>query len=111
AVAPAYGLTSSGRRLDGLAAELAAAGHPLAAELIQEGPHDREHARQLAVVLLTMRPRPTAIFAHSDTQALGVLEAAAHLGLRVPEDLSVIGFDDIEPAHFAGLTTVRQPLF
>ncbi len=46
----------------------------------------------------------------SDVQAVGVLEAAAALGLRVPEDLSVVCYDDIELATLMGLTTVRQPL-
>ncbi|HEY6073698.1 MAG TPA: substrate-binding domain-containing protein, partial [Anaerolineales bacterium] len=55
--------------------------------------------------------RPTAIFAASDTQALGVIEAAQDKGLRVPEDLSVVGYDDIEVAEYAGLTTVRQMLY
>jgi DNA-binding LacI/PurR family transcriptional regulator len=54
--------------------------------------------------------RPTAIFAASDTQAIGVLEAARALGIAVPGELSVIGFDDIEVASYVGLTTVRQPL-
>ena len=54
--------------------------------------------------------RPTAIFAASDTQALGVLAAAQDLGLHVPDDLSVIGYDDIEACDFVGLTTVRQQL-
>ena len=57
------------------------------------------------------RDRPTAIFAASDTQALGVLAAAQDLGLHVPDDLSVIGYDDIEACDFVGLTTVRQHLF
>ena len=60
--------------------------------------------------LLRLRERPTAIFAASDTQALGALDAARSLGIRVPEELSVIGSDDIEVAGFVGLTTVRQPL-
>ena len=51
------------------------------------------------------------MFAASDVQALGVLEAAQGLGIDVPGQLSVIGFDDIEIASYAGLTTVRQPLF
>ena len=55
--------------------------------------------------------RPTAIFAASDTQALGVIAAARELGLHVPDDLSVIGYDDIEAADYVGLTTVRQQLF
>ena len=57
------------------------------------------------------RDRPTAVFAASDTQALGVLEAARTAGLDVPGDLSVVGFDDVEVSGYAGLTTVRQPLF
>ncbi|GAA1124949.1 LacI family DNA-binding transcriptional regulator [Kribbella jejuensis] len=62
--------------------------------------------------LLDLRDRPTAIFAGSDEVALGVLEAARARGLRVPEDLSVVGFDDTEVARLASppLTTVRQPL-
>jgi DNA-binding LacI/PurR family transcriptional regulator len=51
------------------------------------------------------------VFAASDVQALGVLEAARGLGIEVPDQLSVIGFDDIEIASYVGLTTVRQPLF
>jgi LacI family transcriptional regulator/LacI family repressor for deo operon, udp, cdd, tsx, nupC, and nupG len=61
--------------------------------------------------LLASADRPTAVFAASDTQAAGVLEAARDLGLRVPEQLSVVGYDDIELAEIVGLTTVRQPLF
>ncbi|WP_350275366.1 LacI family DNA-binding transcriptional regulator [Kribbella sp. HUAS MG21] len=62
--------------------------------------------------LLDLRDRPTAIFAGSDEVALGILEAARARGLRVPEDLSVVGFDDTEVARLASppLTTVRQPL-
>ena len=52
-----------------------------------------------------------AIFTASDTQALGVIAAARELGLHVPDDLSVIGYDDIEAADYVGLTTVRQQLF
>jgi len=55
-------------------------------------------------------PRPTAVIAATDLLALGVLEAAREAGLRVPEDLSVIGFDDVPAAAWARLTTVRQPL-
>jgi DNA-binding LacI/PurR family transcriptional regulator len=51
------------------------------------------------------------VFASSDVQATGVLAAARAAGLRVPHDLSVVGFDDIEMSAYAGLTTVRQPLF
>src|SRR4029079_18927356 len=61
--------------------------------------------------LLQLPERPTAVFAASDVKALGVLEAARGLQIGVPEQLSVIGFDDIEIASYAGLTTVRQSLF
>ncbi|GAA0581382.1 LacI family DNA-binding transcriptional regulator [Kribbella sandramycini] len=62
--------------------------------------------------LLDLPDRPTAIFAGSDEVALGVLEAARARGLRVPEDLSVVGFDDTQVARLASppLTTVKQPL-
>lgn len=73
--------------------------------------HDRFVARDLAGALLEGPDRPTAVFASSDVQASGVLSAAADAGLRVPDDVSVIGFDDIEISQYAGITTVRQPLF
>ena len=62
--------------------------------------------------LLDLPQRPTAVFAGSDETALGVVEAARARGLRVPEDLSIVGFDDTPVAEFASppLTTVRQPL-
>jgi DNA-binding LacI/PurR family transcriptional regulator len=61
--------------------------------------------------MLSLLERPTAIFAASDTQAMGVLQAAQELALDVPEDLSVIGYDDIEVAEYLGLTTIRQSLY
>jgi DNA-binding LacI/PurR family transcriptional regulator len=61
--------------------------------------------------MLSADRRPSAIVAASDTQALGVVTAARELGLHVPEDLSVAGYDDIEAAEYLGLTTVRQQLF
>jgi DNA-binding LacI/PurR family transcriptional regulator len=80
-------------------------------EFEQRGAHGREEARDMAIRLMTLSRPPTAIFAASDNQAMGVLEAATALGLRVPEDLAVIGFDDVDVATVIGLTTVRQPLF
>jgi len=61
--------------------------------------------------MLAADDRPSAIFAASDTQAFGVIAAARELGIRIPDDLSVIGYDDIEAADYVGLTTVRQQLF
>ena len=80
-------------------------------EWVREGTQNRHVARSIAEDLLTHGERPTAVFAASDIQALGVLEAARSLGIAVPSELSVVGFDDIEIASYANLTTVRQPLF
>lgn len=55
-------------------------------------------------------PLPTALFVASDVQCLGVMRAAKEAGLRIPEDLALVGFDDIEFAKFVGLTTMRQPI-
>ncbi|WP_103029280.1 LacI family DNA-binding transcriptional regulator [Salinibacter altiplanensis] len=59
--------------------------------------------------LLERDPRPDAVFAASDMQALGAMEAVRKQGLRVPEDLAIVGFDDLELSRCAGLTTLRQP--
>jgi DNA-binding LacI/PurR family transcriptional regulator len=104
------GFTSSRDRHIGFARALAAAGAPLPDRLVRTGPHGAETAARLASQLLGDEPRPTAIFAASDTQAFGVMLAARQRGLRVPEDLSVLGFDDIDAAGHVGLSTVRQPL-
>ena len=77
---------------------------------VKHGPHVRTAARQLASELFAMSEPPTAVVAASDVQALGVLEAARTAGKRVPRDVSVIGYDDIDIAAYSGLTTVRQPL-
>ncbi len=105
------GFVSSGRREQGYREVLAAAGLPFDPALVRHGAHDREVALRLSDDLIRAEDPPTAIFASSDVQGLGVIEAARNLGLRVPGDLSVIGFDDVEVSAYAGLTTVRQPLF
>ncbi|MFI6482105.1 LacI family DNA-binding transcriptional regulator [Nonomuraea sp. NPDC050663] len=99
-------------RIDGYRAALETAGVAVDPELIRRGTflvdsgHDEGHA------LLELPDPPTAIFAGSDLQAFGVFEAARQRGLRVPVDLSVVGFDDLPLARSAWppLTTVRQPL-
>jgi DNA-binding LacI/PurR family transcriptional regulator len=106
-----FGFTSSRDREIGLSAELAKAGMGIPPEWVGHGAHGRYEARDLARAMLAGSPRPSAIFAASDTQALGVIAAARELGIQVPEDLSVIGYDDIEAADYVGLTTVRQQLF
>jgi DNA-binding LacI/PurR family transcriptional regulator len=104
------GFTSSAHRLRGYKQALAAAGLEAEAGLIQRGSHDAASAAELAAQLLKSSDPPSAIFAASDTQAVGVLAAADRLGVPVPDQLSVVGFDDIESAAFLRLTTIRQPL-
>ena len=101
-----FGFRSSEDRREGFRAALGDV--ELVEALDAEG---RDGARAAAMLMLVGDDRPTAVFAASDMQAVGVLEAAADLALRVPEDVAVIGFDDIELAAVLGLTTVRQPLF
>jgi len=104
------GFTSSAHRLRGYRQALAAAGIEAEPGLVKRGPHDAAVAAEQAAELLKSPHPPSAIFAASDTQAIGVLAAADRLGVSVPGQLSVIGFDDIESAAFLGLSTVRQPL-
>jgi LacI family transcriptional regulator len=105
-----FGFTSSAHRSAGFHDSMHRAGLEVPAAYVKEGDHSRDVAVQMASELLGLAEPPTAIFAASDTQAFGVLEAAARAGVEVPARLSVIGFDDIEVAAYVGLTTVRQPL-
>lgn len=107
----AFNFTSSHDRRTGYLNMIAAYGLGRRPEYERHGVHGRYHARLLARELLQLAEPPTAIFAASDTQAMGVLEAARDLQLDVPGDLSVIGFDDIDVAEYLGLTTICQPLF
>jgi DNA-binding LacI/PurR family transcriptional regulator len=104
-------------RLDGFCAALKTAGLPTDPELVDtsgslEGP-EFEETLATAMAMLSVREPPTAIFAGSDVKALAVYQAAHIKGLQVPDDLSVVGFDDIPMASWASppLTTLRQPLF
>jgi DNA-binding LacI/PurR family transcriptional regulator len=106
-----FGFTSGRDRFAGFERALSRFGLPLRPDLVALGPHGRYAARELGRHLLTSPEPPTAVFAASDTQALGVLSAARELSLDVPGDVSVIGYDDIEAAEYVGLTTVRQQLF
>ena len=72
--------------------------------------YNLETARQVARELLSMPTPPTAIFSATDLQAIGVIMAARQLGLKVPGDLAVMGFDDLDMAEVMELTTIRQPL-
>ena len=105
-----FGFVSSARRQDGYLEALATAGIDSDPALIRHGAHLRQAAKQMTLDLLDLADPPTAIVAASDVQAVGVLEAAESKGMKVPYELSVVGYDDIELASLMGLTTVRQPL-
>ncbi len=103
---------SSRARLDGYRAALDAADVPVDPQLIREGDFNLVDGLAHGRDLLRLDAPPTAVFAFNDAQALGVYHAAHEAGLRIPHDLSVIGFDDLPPARWAipALTTVHQPL-
>jgi LacI family transcriptional regulator len=104
------GFVTSQHRLTGYRQALAAAGVGYDPALVRRGPHGPANAEALTAELLALPEPPSAIFAASDIQAMGVLTAADRSGVAVPGQLSVIGFDDIESAALLGLSTVRQPL-
>lgn len=105
-------LRSSQLREAGYRQALSEAGIPFDPELVQVGLYEQDVSRETAVAMLTRARRPTAIFAANDLSAIAVMQAAADLGMAVPADVSVVGFDDIpESARTAPpLTTVRQAM-
>jgi LacI family xylobiose transport system transcriptional regulator len=105
-------LMCSRARTAGYQSALAEAGIPFDPVLTGVGDFGQAAGEREARRLLSLPDRPTAIVAANDAQALGVYDAAAALGLRIPADVSVVGFDDVRPALWARppLTTVRQPL-
>ncbi|UOE44239.1 LacI family DNA-binding transcriptional regulator [Agromyces larvae] len=112
AITGAEDMMCSLARVDGYRSAMNSAGLTIDPAWIRFGDFHVTGGRDHARALLSGSDRPTAIFAGSDMQALGVLEAARELGLRVPEDLSVVGYDDIPLARWLTprLTTVHQPL-
>jgi DNA-binding LacI/PurR family transcriptional regulator len=86
------------------------AGIVLEDEFVRLAPYTLEQTRQVAIELLNTANPPTAIFAATDFQALSVIKVAHQLGVKIPEELAVIGFDDLDMAEYADLTTVRQHL-
>jgi LacI family transcriptional regulator len=105
-----FEFTSSRQRFDGFQQALLERDVALPDAYIQLGPHDYQVAKELAANLLSLPEPPSAIFAMSDMQAFGCLAAAREAGVRVPDDLSIMGYDDLEFSYHVGLTTVRQHL-
>ncbi|MCH9275546.1 LacI family DNA-binding transcriptional regulator [Bifidobacterium amazonense] len=99
-------------RLDGYRAAIEEANIPFDPSLCIEGEFKMASGLECAKQLLDRPDQPTAIFACNDLMAMGVYEAARVLRLRIPEDLSVVGFDDVQTAALMGppLTTVHQPI-
>lgn len=105
-------LESSRLREAGYREALTRAGIAVDESLVAPGNYRREGSRDAATRLLSAAEPPTAVFAANDLSALAVVDVARELGLRVPEDLSVVGFDDVPEAVTGpvALTTVHQPL-
>jgi len=99
-------------RIDGFRSAMTSAGLAIPPDWIRFGDFHVSGGRTNGRDLLSSDDRPTAIFAGSDLQALGVIESARALGLRIPDDVSIVGYDDIPLARWVSptLTTIRQPL-
>jgi LacI family transcriptional regulator len=111
-IAGSMELISANQRLQGYKDGLAAAGIPLDEDLIENGDYTTETAVICAHKLLSLPDRPTAIFAANDMSAIGVYQAARELGLQIPGDLSVIGFDNLREVTYLDppLTTIDQSI-
>jgi LacI family xylobiose transport system transcriptional regulator len=99
-------------RVSGYRSALDAAGIPFRPEYLVPGEFHQKDGIVGGMKLLALPNRPTAVFAGGDLQALGVYEAARACGLSIPDDLSVVGYDDLPLAQWAGppMTTIRQPI-
>jgi LacI family xylobiose transport system transcriptional regulator len=105
-------MIASVARVSGFRAALGSAGVPLPEEYVRHGEFHRQDGLVHGTELLRLPERPTAIFASNDLQALGVYEAARAVDVRIPEELSVVGYDDLKAAGWVvpALTTIRVPL-
>ena len=106
------GLESARLREAGFRQAMAEAGATVDEALVRVGGYKSETAEGPARELLTHRDRPTAVFAANDLSAIATMDVARGLGLALPDDLSVIGFDNVPESALADppLTTIKQPL-
>lgn len=104
-------LTNAAERLNGFKRAMREANVPVLPDYTQESTFDKQGGYAKSMVLLRMSPRPTALFAGNDLIALGVLLAIREMGLRCPEDVSVVGFDNLDFAETTSpsLSSVHQP--
>jgi LacI family transcriptional regulator len=105
-----YSLQPSELRWQGYRRVLAAAGYPVLGHQVRLGGGTVDEGCRMGLEILGQSDRPRAIFTMSDLQAFGVMRAARQLGLRIPQDVAVLGFDDIEAADYMELSTVSQSL-
>ncbi len=106
------GLGSVAERIDGFVGAMLANGLPVEKQRLLHGPFTCDFGYEAALAVARMSPRPTAILTCSDYLSVGVLRALHHLGLSVPNDISLVGFDDMPLAELLDppLTTIRQPI-
>jgi LacI family transcriptional regulator/LacI family repressor for deo operon, udp, cdd, tsx, nupC, and nupG len=106
-----FGLQSNVERLAGYRATLKAAALSAAPELWIDGESGPEGGGKAMSLLMELPQRPTAVFCYNDRQALGALRSAREHGLRVPADVSIVGYDDLFLASYTDppLTTIQQP--
>ncbi len=107
---PRYGFNPINSRLAGFIEVLEKNHIPFTESQVWATPHDVDATRLFALEQLKCPNQPTAIFASTDLRAIGVLKATQQLGMRVPDDLAILGFDDLDIAEYIGLSTIRQPL-
>lgn len=107
---PEFGIHPITLRLTGFRQELESCGNLLRDQDILLAPYDMDMTRKLAWAFLNRPDHPTAIFAATDLQGASIMRAARDLGLRVPDDVAILGFDNIDLADYVGLTTVNQHL-
>jgi DNA-binding LacI/PurR family transcriptional regulator len=105
-----YGFNTSSERFQGYSEALTGRGLTVDHNYVAIGPHDYSAAQELSLKILALADPPTAFFAMSDIQALGCIAGCHQRGFRVPQDISVIGYDDLEMSYHTQLTTVRQHL-
>jgi DNA-binding LacI/PurR family transcriptional regulator len=107
---PDFAIRPVVQRLEGFRQGLHEAGLTLATEYVRSAPYGQAQTQKAVFELLHLPLPPTAIFAAADIQATITLKVARELGLDVPGDLAVLGFDDLDLAEYIGLTTIRQSL-
>jgi DNA-binding LacI/PurR family transcriptional regulator len=107
---PEYAIRPALDRLNGFRFALAQQNIYILDDHIRSTPINQEDTRRASTELLSLANRPTAVFAAADFQAMALMKVANEMGLKVPEDLAILGFDGLETAEFMGLTTINQSL-